>query len=129
MKHECKTHAAADTCGACDTCNTGDTAAKKLAGDGIADEREVLETLTRILRREATEDTVVKLRCENRSTDEYGEAVVERSEKVEIVKTRPRLSDVTRAAELVGKYHGMFGERLEGSIALPLIICGEDELR
>lgn len=54
---------------------------------------------------------------------------MERSEKVEIVKTRPRLADVTRAAELVGKYHGMFGERLEGSIALPLIICGEDELR
>lgn len=103
--------------------------AAKLAGDGIADEREVLETLTRILRREATEDTVVKLRTESRSTDEYGEAVVERGEKVEIVKTRPRLADVTRAAELVGKYHGMFGERLEGSIALPLIICGEDELR
>lgn len=104
-------------------------AAAKLTGDGIADEREVLETLTRILRREATEDTVVKLRTESRSTDEYGEAVVERGEKVEIVKTRPRLADVTRAAELVGKYHGMFGERLEGSIALPLIICGEDELR
>ena len=101
-------------------------AAAKLTGDSIADEREVLETLTRILRREATEDTV---RTESRSTDEYGEAVVERSEKVEIVKTRPRLADVTRAAELVGKYHGMFGERLEGSIALPLIICGEDELR
>ena len=104
-------------------------AAAKLTGDSIADEREVLETLTRILRREATEDTVVKLRTESRSTDEYGEAVVERREKVEIVKTRPRLADVTRAAELVGKYHGMFGERLEGSIALPLIICGEDELR
>lgn len=104
-------------------------AAAKLTGDSIADEREVLETLTRILRREATEDTVVKLRTDSRSTDEYGEAVVERSEKVEIVKTRPRLADVTRAAELVGKYHGMFGERLEGSIALPLIICGEDELR
>lgn len=104
-------------------------AAAKLTGDSIADEREVLETLTRILRREATEDTVVKLRTESRSTDEYGEAVVERSEKVEIVKARPRLADVTRAAELVGKYHGMFGERLEGSIALPLIICGEDELR
>lgn len=101
----------------------------KLAGDSIADEREVLETLTRILRREATEDTVVKLRTESRSTDMCGEAVVERSEKAEIVKTRPRLADVTRAAELVGKYHGMFGERLEGSIALPLIICGEDELK
>ena len=104
-------------------------AAAKLTGDSIADEREVLETLTRILRREATEDTAVKLRTESRSTDEDGETVVERGERVEIVKTRPRLADVTRAAELVGKYHGMFGERLEGSIALPLIICGEDELR
>ena len=65
----------------------------------------------------------------DRSTDEDGETVVERGERVEIVKTRPRLADVTRAAELVGKYHGIFGERLEGSIALPLIICGEDELK
>ena len=57
-------------------------AAAKLTGDSIADEREVLETLTRILRREATEDTAVKLRTESRSTDEYGEAVVERSERL-----------------------------------------------
>ena len=131
MKHEteiCAT-AAASTANTADAADTADTAAKKLAGDGIADEREVLVTLTRILRREATEDTVVKLRTESRSTDEYGEAVVERSERVEVMKTCPRLADVTRAAELVGKYHGMFGERLEGSIALPLIICGEDELK
>lgn len=134
MKHETEGSATAaastaNTANTADTADTADTAAKKLAGDGIADEREVLVTLTRILRREATEDTVVKLRTESRSTDEYGEAVVERSERVEVMKTRPRLADVTRAAELVGKYHGMFGERLEGSIALPLIICGEDELK
>ena len=42
---------------------------------------------------------------------------------------RPKLADVIHAAELLGKYHGMFGERLEGSIALPVIICGEDELK
>ncbi len=103
--------------------------AEKLTGDGVADEREVLETLTRILRRTETEDAAVKLRTETRSTDEYGEPVVEKSERVEIRTLRPRLADVNRAAELLGKYHGIFGERLEGSIALPLIICGEDELK
>lgn len=125
MKHETEV----GTTDAANAAGTAGTAVKKLMGDGIADEREVLEVLTRILRREATEDTAVKLRTESRSTDEDGETVVERGERVEIVKTRPRLADVTRAAELVGKYHGMFGERLEGSIALPLIICGEDELK
>ncbi len=131
MKHETEvsTTDTANAASAANAAGTAGTAVKKLMGDGIADEREVLEVLTRILRREATEDTAVKLRTESRSTDEDGETVVERGERVEIVKTRPRLADVTRAAELVGKYHGMFGERLEGSIALPLIICGEDELK
>lgn len=105
------------------------THAKELAGAGIADEREVLETLTRILRRAETEDSVQKLRCETRTVDADGAPLTERCEKLRIEPLRPRLADVLRAAELIGKYHGMFGERLEGSIALPLIICGEDELK
>ncbi len=95
----------------------------------VATSAEVLETLTRILRREETEDTVVKLREETKTTEEDGRTFVERGERVEVVKMRPRLSDVTRAAELIGKHYGIFGERIEGSIALPLIICGEDELK
>lgn len=95
----------------------------------VATEAEVLEALTRILRREETEDSIVKLREETKTTEEDGRTFVERGERVEVVKLRPRLSDVTRAAELIGKHYGLFGERIEGSIALPLIICGEDELK
>lgn len=82
----------------------------------VAPEYEVLETLTKIMRREVTEDCVVKLKGDDKA--EYAETV----------SVRPKLADVIRAAELLGKSYGMFSERIEGSIALPLIICGEDEL-
>lgn len=95
----------------------------------VADEAEVLEELSRILRREESEDSVIKLREETRTTEEGGKVYVERGERCEVVKLRPRLADVVRAAELLGKHYGTFGERIEGSIALPLIICGEDELK
>ena len=109
--------------------NETEVEAEKLAGEGIATEREVLEALTRILRRAETEDAVVKLRTETRSTDGDGRTYIDRDEHVEMHEQRPKLADVIHAAELLGKYHGMFGERLEGSIALPVIICGEDELK
>lgn len=82
----------------------------------VATETEVLEALTRILRREETEDNAIKAK------DADG------GEHIEVVKMRPKLSDVIRAAELIGKSYGIFSERVEGSIALPLIICGEDDL-
>ena len=94
----------------------------------IADEREILERLSRILRGEETEDTVVKLREETRTTEKDGRTFVERGERTQIVPVRPKLSDVLRAGELLGKHYGMFGEKLTGSIALPLIGCGEEDL-
>lgn len=109
--------------GECCTCSE-----ENCSMSSIADEKEVLRTLTRILRREETEDAVVKLREETRTTEEDGKTYVERGERVEVVKLRPKLADVEKAAELLGKHHGIFSERIEGSIALPLIICGEDEL-
>lgn len=60
----------------------------------IAGDTEVLEALTRILRREESEKT----------------------------------GDVLRAAELLGKHYGLFGERISGSITLPVVICGEEDL-
>ena len=101
----------------------------KEVNEKIASESEVLEKLTDILRRNETEDTVVKLRDEVKTTTEEGRSVVERSEHIEVAKLRPKIADVIKAAELIGKYHGIFSENLTGSIALPLIICGEDELK
>ena len=96
--------------------------------ESIALEEEVLVTLTKIMRREETEDLVVKLRDEAKTTDEEGRTTVSRDEYAEIVKVRPKLADVLRAAELIGKSYGMFSDRVEGSITLPLVICGEEDL-
>ncbi|MBQ4598331.1 MAG: terminase small subunit [Clostridia bacterium] len=115
--------------GECRACGEENSSDKGGADETVASEREILERLSRILRREETEDSVVKLREETRTTEEDGKTFVDRSERVEIVKVRPKLSDALRAGELLGKHYGMFGEKLEGSIALPLIICGEDELK
>ena len=82
----------------------------------VASENEVLETLARILRREETEDNAIKVKD--------GEG----GEHIELIKLRPKISDVIKAAELNGKAHGIFSERVSGSITLPLVICGEDEL-
>ena len=54
--------------------NETEVEAEKRTGEGIATEREVLEALTRILRRAETEDAVGKLRTETRSTDGDGRA-------------------------------------------------------
>ena len=94
----------------------------------VANESEVLETLTRIMRREVTEDSVVKLREETKTVED-GRVVTQRIEHSDVVRVRPKLQDVIRAAELIGKAHGIFSEKVEGSITLPLIICGEEELK
>lgn len=116
------------TAGECRTCGEENGSDKSSTDKTIASEREILARLTRILRREETEDTVVKLREETRTTEKDGRTFVERGERTEVAKLRPKLSDVLRAGELLGKHYGMFGEKLEGSIALPLIICGEEDL-
>ena len=128
MENQERLSACADA-GECRTCGEENSFDKCGAGETVASEREILERLSRVLRREETEDSVVKLREETKTTEEDGKTYVERSERVEIVKVRPKLSDAIRAGELLGKHYGMFGEKLEGSIALPLIICGEDELK
>lgn len=63
----------------------------------IADKQEVLEALTRVLRRADGESAA-------------------------------RTADVLRAAELLGKHYSLFGDRVSGSITLPVVICGEEEL-
>lgn len=94
----------------------------------IADKAEVLEVLTRILRCEETEDSVVKVREETKTTEEDGRSFTDRGERVQLVKVRPRIADRIRAAELLGKAQGVFGDRVQATIALPVAICGEDDL-
>ncbi|MBQ7660981.1 MAG: hypothetical protein IJS44_02880 [Clostridia bacterium] len=97
--------------------------------DGIADRDEILRALTKILRREASEDALQKVRTENYVPDAYGDVIRQKDEKVETVKIRPRLADVIRAAELLGRANGLFTAHACGDLAVPLVFCGEDELK
>ena len=75
----------------------------------IARGGEVLEALTRILRREATESALVTLR--EREPVECADGKVRYRERVEtkVVELPPKLSDVSRAADLLGRLSGLWG--------------------
>lgn len=90
---------------------------EELASDRIADQQEVLETLTRVLRRESKEmDNVVVKRADTiEYTTAYGEIAekVVYNEYVETILIDARNSDVNKAAELLGKRYKMWTDRLE----------------
>lgn len=72
--------------------------------DDVASINDVLTTLTKILRRELTEDAVVVVKKE-KTVYEDDRKQTERGEEALIVHTRTKLSDVNRAADLLLKYY------------------------
>ncbi|MDE0582227.1 terminase small subunit [Planococcus sp. A6] len=90
---------------------------EELRSEKVADQQEVMETLTRILRRESKEmETVVVKRA---ATIDYTLANGETAEKVvyneyaQTIELDTRNSDVNRAAELIGKRHAMWTDKAE----------------
>lgn len=79
----------------------------------IASQDEVLETLTRILRREE-KDTVV-VTCKERKSyyDNKGKKVVEEKESPVLVEIPTKISDVNKAAELLGKRYALYTDKLD----------------
>ena len=78
----------------------------------IAKQDEVLKRLTRILRREE-EDSVVTVCKKHKSYyDDTGKKVIDDTEEAVTVKIPAKISDVNRAAELLGKRYGMFTEKI-----------------
>lgn len=78
----------------------------------IAKQDEVLKTLTRIMRREEQEAVVVTCKKHNTYYDDKGKKVVADVEEPIIVNTPTKVSDVNRAAEMLGKYYALFTEKL-----------------
>ena len=70
----------------------------------IADISEILERLTKIVRREEPEETVVVLK---RETTEYsdGDKSHTKEEYASVVETKTRVADVNKAADLLLKYY------------------------
>ena len=69
----------------------------------IADAREVLEYLTSVMRREATESVVITLKTEDVFYDDNGKRITRKREEPRVIEIPSKLSDANKAAEMLGK--------------------------
>lgn len=100
--------------------------------DLIANQDEVLQYLTSVMRREKTENVVVTLVNEKSyyAQDEDGK-MRKRTEKKEIpqiVEIPARLCDSNKAAELLGKRYSLFTDTVDVNGAIPVVIAGGEDL-
>lgn len=90
---------------------------KELESDKIADQKEVLEYLTNVMRREEKESVVVtiKKKVSGYVPDDRGglqKRNVE-AEEAKIVEVPAKLSDANKAAELLGKRYGAWTDNVD----------------
>ncbi len=100
----------------------------------VADASEILQTLTRVIRREELEQQImiVKSPTKIKITAKDGESYEKfgYEEKAEIVETKTKNSDVVRAAEILGKYHSLWTDKLDvnGNMDLKVVVdYGDNE--
>ena len=77
----------------------------------VAKQDEVLKTLTAIMRREKAETVVVVCKERRSYYDDNQRKVSEEKERPICVEIPTKISDVNRAAEMLGKYHTLFTEK------------------
>ncbi|MCY1715214.1 terminase small subunit [Caproiciproducens galactitolivorans] len=81
---------------------------KSKQDSAIADQDEVLRTLTRVLRREEMEHSVVVAKKHKSSYDSNGKKKIVDEETPEVVAIPSKLSDVNKAAELLGRRYALW---------------------
>lgn len=98
----------------------------------IADQDEVMKYLSAVMRREHKESVVVTLQNKTEKwvkDEETGklkkQTITEESPAV--VEIPAKLSDANKAAELLGKAYGLYTDRVEADVLLP-VFSGEEEL-
>lgn len=74
----------------------------------IADATEVLQTLTRVLRREELEQIVIPCAEKVPVVCDDGKVRYRQETVLRVEDIKPKLSDVNKAAELLGKRYGLF---------------------
>ena len=89
--------------------------ADEMAGEKIANAKEIQERLTKILRMEENEDQIVV------EGDGMGGSTAR------IMKKRPQLKDVIKAGETLAKMQGAFDQKMQLELTVP-IFGGEEDL-
>ncbi|MEG0999353.1 MAG: terminase small subunit [Clostridiales bacterium] len=78
----------------------------------IASQDEVLQTLTRVMRREEKEIIVVTCKERKSYYDENGKKVIVEKEAPQLVEIPTKVCDLNKAAELIGKRYSLFTDNL-----------------
>ena len=90
---------------------------KKLESEKIADVKEIMEHLTKVMRGEETEETIV--------IEGQGDGISKARKVSKEVSPKDRL----KAAELLGKRYNLFTDKIEQTTDIkPIVIRGDDEL-
>ena len=104
---------------------------EKISSEKIADAQEVMEYLTKVMRREMKESVVVTLTKEHSEYVDTGDGKPRKKtvkeEVPQIVEIPAKLSDANKAAELLGKRYALFTDKAEVNVITP-IFEGEGEL-
>lgn len=91
----------------------------------IAKQDEVLQTLTRIIRREEKEVIVVTVKSRRSFYDANGKKVIEEKEEPVPVEIPTKISDVNKAADLLGKRYGIWTDNVKISGGVPAQIVDD----
>jgi phage terminase small subunit len=104
---------------------------EKVSSEKIADVQEVMEYLTKVMRREMKESVVVTVTKEHSEYVDTGDGKPRKKtvkeEVPQIVEIPAKLSDANKAAELLGKRYALFTDKAEVNVITP-IFEGEGEL-
>ena len=79
----------------------------------IAKQDEVLQTLTRVLRRQEPDTVVVTCKERRSGYDENGKKVIVEKEVPQLVQVPTRVSDLNKADELLGKRYGLYTDKID----------------
>lgn len=93
----------------------------------IASQNEVLETLTAVMRRQQKEQVVTSERHRRSYFDEEGRKVTEDTEVPVTVEIDTKISDVNKAAELLGKRYGLFSDKVNVETTAKVVIVDDLE--
>lgn len=93
----------------------------------IASQDEVLETLTAVMRRQQKEQVVTSERNRRSYFDEEGRKVTEDTKVSVTVEIDTKISDVNKAAELLGKRYGLFSDKVNVETTAKVVIVDDLE--
>lgn len=91
----------------------------------IASQDEVLQTLTRVLRRQEKEYVVSTKKVSRSYFDSNGKKCTETTETPVVVDIPTRVSDLNKAAELIGRRYQLYTDKVQVDGNMPVMIVDD----